>query len=313
MKTKKSVNPKHFLTGEELSQGDLESLLKLAESLKKERQSGQLLRKELAGQSLGLIFEKPSLRTRFSFMIAMQELGGFSIESVMGTRKTEEPQDLMRVLNGFCHGIVYRTHAHSVFNKMAPHAKIPMINGLSDEHHPCQILADMQTLRERFGNLKGLSVAYIGDGNNILHSLLLLLPYLGAEVRFSSPVGYTPHSLIVEKAEMRAKESGGSVVAAEDPIEAVKGANAIYTDVWTSMGFETEKKDRDKAFTGYQLNEKLYAHAAKNAVLMHCLPMERGREITDAMADHKNSVLFDQSENRLHAQKALLMMLMGQV
>lgn len=305
--------PRHFLTGEELSQGDLQGVLNLATKLKKERRSSPRsgLRDDLQGQSLGLLFEKPSLRTRFSFMIAMQELGGMPIESVMGTRKHEEPEDLMRVLNGFCHGLVYRTHAHSILDRMVPHARIPIINGLSDDHHPCQVLADMQTLQEKFGSLKGLSVAYIGDGNNMLHSLLLLLPYLGAEVRFASPQGYSPHAFIVEKAESRARESGGTIVAAQDAVEAVKGANAIYTDVWTSMGFESEKKDREDAFDGYQVNSELYRGADSNAVIMHCLPMERGKEITDEMADHPHSVIFEQAENRLHAQKSLLLYLMG--
>jgi ornithine carbamoyltransferase len=301
---------KHFLTGEELSQEELKDTLVLAETLKNERASGDF-KKPLLNKHLAMIFEKPSLRTRMSFTVAAHELGGQVIESTTLTAKKEEPEDLVRVLGGYCHAIVVRTHDHLNLERMTSQSPIPVINGLSDTHHPCQILADLQTLRQVYGELKGLEVAYVGDGNNILHSLMLLAPYLGVRLRHACPTGYSPSAFIEKRAKTRMKEGGGSITACKDPVQAVKGAHAIYTDTWTSMGFEKEEKARNHAFEGYQVNEELYAHAAKDAVIMHCLPMVRGKEISDAMADHKNSVLFRQSENRLHAQKALLSRLLG--
>jgi ornithine carbamoyltransferase len=300
-----SFKTKHFLTGEELSQTELSDVLVLAETLKKERQAGEF-KKPLLNQSLAMIFEKPSLRTRMSFTVAARELGGDVIESTSQTAKKEEPEDVVRVLAGYCHGIVVRTHDHLNLERMATKSPIPIINGLSDTHHPCQALADLQTLKQVYGDLKGLELAYIGDGNNVLHSLMLLAPYLGIKLRHACPTGYSPSAFIEKRAKARMKEGQGSITACKTPVQAVKGAHAIYTDTWTSMGFEKEEKEREDAFEGYQINEELYSHAAKNAVLMHCLPMVRGKEITDAMADHVNSVLFKQSENRLHAQKALL-------
>jgi ornithine carbamoyltransferase len=301
---------KHFLTGEELSQEELNEVLTLAETLKTERQSGDF-KKPLLNKHLAMIFEKQSLRTRMSFTVAAHELGGNVIESTSQTAKKEEPEDVVRVLAGYCHAIVVRTHDHMNLDRMTAKSPIPVINGLSDTHHPCQILADLLTLKQVYGNLKGLEVAYVGDGNNILHSLMLLAPFLGVHLRHACPPGYSPSAFIEKRAKARMKEGGGSIKACKDPVQAVKGAHAIYTDTWTSMGFEKEEKERNDAFEGYQVNEALYAHAAKNAVIMHCLPMVRGKEITDAMADHENSVLFRQSENRLHAQKALLCGLLG--
>ncbi|MCM2281714.1 MAG: hypothetical protein NDI61_07695, partial [Bdellovibrionaceae bacterium] len=183
--------------------------------------------------------------------------------------------------------------------------------GLSDTHHPCQALADVLTLFQTFKSLKGVKIAYVGDGNNVLHSLLLIAPFLGVDVTYACPKGFEPHSFIVKQAEIRAKEGGGSVKAFTDPVAAVRSVHAIYTDVWTSMGFEQEETDRDQVFDPYQVNASLYAHAAPDAILMHCMPMIRGKEITDEMADHPRSALFRQSENRLHVQKALLLGLLG--
>jgi ornithine carbamoyltransferase len=204
-----------------------------------------------------------------------------------------------------------RTHQHSIVERMAEKSSVPLINGLSDSHHPCQILADLLTLREAFGKLEGLTLSYVGDGNNVLQSILLLAPYLGVNVSYSCPAGYEPNAFVVKKARARAKESGGTITACRQPADAVKGANAVYTDVWTSMGFETEQEDREKAFEGYQLNEELYSKAAPGALIMHCMPMVRGKEIAESLVDHPNSALFRQSENRLHAQKALLVGLLG--
>ncbi len=299
------LNTKHVLTGEELSRDELQALLDLADELKESRASGKL-EPVLAGKQLAMIFEKPSLRTRASFAVAIHELGGHFVESTSQTSKKEEPEDLVRVLAGYFHAVMVRTHEHHNLERMAAKSPIPVINGLSDTHHPCQVLADLLTLKQTFKDLKGLEVAYIGDGNNMLHSLLLLLPFLGVNLRYACPAGYEPNAFIVKTANARAKEGGGKITACPDPVTAVKGANAVYTDVWASMGFESESDERAQAFEGFQLNEELYAHANPNAVVMHCLPMLRGKEITDAMADHPNSVLFKQSENRMHAQKALL-------
>lgn len=301
----------HFLTGTEFPPARLREVVMLAEQLKTERAQG-VSHRELAGKSLALIFEKPSLRTHMSFTVAMQELGGNSIESYSLNRKKEEPEDVGRVIAGYCHAIMLRTHEHSILERMAQKCDIPVINGLSDTHHPCQILADILTLKQNFHSIEGLKLAYIGDGNNILHSLLLLAPQFGIHLTYSCPKGYQPSALVLKQAKKIAKESAGSIVSAATPEAAVKNTNAIYTDVWTSMGFEDGQDEREEAFRGYQLNAELYRWAAPEAVIMHCLPMVRGKEITDEMAEHKNSVLFRQSENRLHVQKALLLALLNE-
>lgn len=304
------LKTKHFLSGTELDHGELEDLLKLAETLRSERARGAM-RADLAHKHVALVFEKPSLRTRVSFTVAVQELAGQVVELLSIGRKKEEPEDTIRVLEGYCHAVMFRTHEHSILERMVAKSRIPVINGLSDTHHPCQALADIQTLQQTYGTLKGTKLAYVGDGNNVLHSLLLLAPYLGVELTYACPKGYEPSAFIVKQAKIRAKEGGGAVHAFVDPVKAVKGAQAIYTDVWTSMGFEQEETDRDKVFAEYQVNEKLYQSAAAGALLMHCMPMIRGKEITDAMVEHANSALFRQSENRLHVQKALMIGLLG--
>jgi ornithine carbamoyltransferase len=193
---------------------------------------------------------------------------------------------------------------------MASKTRVPIINGLSDTHHPCQILADMLTLKQFFNTLRGLKLAYVGDGNNILHSLLLIAPVLGVHISYAVPKGYEPNAFVLRQARAAAREYGSTITASTSPASAVKKANAIYTDVWTSMGFEREENQREEAFAGFQVNADLYRLAAPDAVIMHCLPMVRGKEITDEMAEHTNSVLFRQSENRLHVQKALLLQLL---
>jgi ornithine carbamoyltransferase len=295
----------HFLTGEELSRAELEKLIDTAEELRQERRRGKI-RTDLKGKSIILLFDKPSLRTRISFSVAIHELGGNSIESVSTSRKHEEPEDTARVLGGYCHAAVMRTHEHLILQRMINQSPIPVINGLSDSHHPCQVLADILTLKQKFGKLEGLKVAYVGDGNNMLHSMLLLMPFLGVHLSYACPAGYEPNALIVKKAEARA-----NITACSEPVAAVKGVNAIYTDVWTSMGFEEQQFDRDQAFAGFQVNESLYSHAAPGAIILHCMPMERGKEISETLPDHENSAIFQQSENRLHAQKALLLKLLS--
>lgn len=302
---------KHFLTGTELGRGDLLQLLDQADQLKKDRAQGKLS-KQLQGQTLALMFEKPSLRTHLSFAVAMRELGGEVVESFSLNRKKEEPEDVAQVVSGYCHAIMIRTHEHSILERFATKTKIPLINGLSDTHHPCQILADLLTLKQSFGKLDGLKLAYVGDGNNILHSLLLLCPLAGVSVSYACPAGYEPSAFVLKQARHLAKETGATIEGSARPEKAVKGAHAVYTDVWTSMGFEDEVPGRDAAFQGYQVNAKLCALAQKDAVIMHCLPMIRGKEITDEMADHPRSVIFRQAENRLHAQKALLARMLGE-
>lgn len=304
------LRAKHFLTGAELSRDELAELLHLAELCREQRATG-MGREILSGKTVTLLFEKPSLRTRVSFSVAIRELGGFPLEISSQVRKKEDPEDTIRVLSGYCHGVMARTHAHSILERMAEKATVPVINGLSDAHHPCQVLADLQTLVQSFGQFKGLKLAYVGDGNNMLNSLLLLAPYLGVEVHFACPVGYEPNSLIVRQAQQRAQEGGGAVFAHVDPVKAVENADAVYTDVWTSMGFEQEETDRDRLFADYALNEELYARAAPGALIMHCMPMIRDKEISSALVEHEHSALFRQSENRLHAQKALLIALLG--
>lgn len=292
---------KHLLTGEELTPTDIHALLQMALILKKER-GQQPLHPPLAGQHLALIFDKPSLRTRFSFMVAMRELGGDVIESVDSTRKTETPADQAKVLAGYCHGIMIRTHADSILQEMATVSTIPLINGLSDQHHPCQILADLLTLLEVFGALQNLTLCYVGDGNNILHSLLLLAPQLGINIHYSCPAGREPHPDIVARAKAKV---GANIHRFATAIDAVKGAHAVYTDVWASMGFETGRADH--LFAEFQVNEALMAHAQTDAIFMHCLPMERGKEVSTTLPDKPCSVIFQQSENRLHVQKAILL------
>jgi ornithine carbamoyltransferase len=301
---------KHFLTGEELSRQELEGLLDCAMELKRDRDSGRLSR-PLAGKHLALLFEKPSLRTRASFTVAMQELGGMCVESLSSNSKKEEPEDVARVLAGYVHAIMVRTHEQSVLDRMASRSPVPVINGLSDTHHPCQTLADLLTLKQKFGKLAGLKVAYVGDGNNILHSLLLLAPLLGIHVAYACPEGYEPSGFVVKKAHARARENGATIHSHVSPKAAVVASHAVYTDVWVSMGFEKQEAEREKAFEGYQVNDALLAGASPNVIALHCLPMIRGKEITDSVADGPRSALFAQSENRLHAQKALLLGLLG--
>jgi ornithine carbamoyltransferase len=318
--------PRHLLTGEELSRTELLNLLDQADELRTDRQknAGVSPRKDLSGQNLITLFEKPSLRTHLSFSLAIQELGGSAVESFSAHRKEEEPEDVARVIAGYGHAIMIRTFDQSIVERMASKSPIPIINGLTDSHHPCQILADLLTLKQKFGTqnsgtggsaseqaLKGIVLTYIGDGNNILHSLLLLCPYVGVDVRYACPAGFQPDPEIVNRAKARALEGGGSITSFFDPKEAAQGAHALYTDVWTSMGFEEEEAAREAAFRGYQINEELYALASPNALVMHCLPMVKGKEISEAMAEHPNSVIFRQSENRLHAQKAVLLHLLG--
>jgi len=298
----------HFLDGKEITIEGLKSLLTLAETLKVERDQG-ISRDDLKGKTLALLFDKPSLRTRMSFTIAMNELGGNVIEAPANLRKHEEPEDLAGVMSRYVHGIMIRTHGHESLERFVSRSKVPVMNGLTDEHHPCQALADILTMKEAFGTTEGLTLTYIGDGNNVLHSLMVLAPLVGINLHYATPSTYQPDGKLLEWCQMR-KGLSGSIKVFKTPVEAVKGSHALYTDVWTSMGFESENEERIKAFTGYQINQDLYEKAAPKAIVMHCMPMVRGQEITSEMADHERSLIYQQAENRLHVQKALLLELL---
>ncbi|MBC7753313.1 MAG: ornithine carbamoyltransferase [Moraxellaceae bacterium] len=299
------MKTKHFLTGEELSVVELGDLLDLAITLKKDRR-GQAL----ANKTIGLLFEKPSLRTRVSFTAGVLEMSGNVIEINSVLRKKEKPEHTIKVLQGYLDGLMVRTFEHEILEEMVQFSQIPIINGLSDLHHPCQVLADLMTLKEKYGKLQGLKLAYIGDGNNMLHSLLLLLPPLGIDVHYACPEKFQPDSEIIHRAKSRATPAGAKIIEFQKPAKAVKDVHAVYTDVWASMGFEKTKDEEAvhlKNFEGFQINAELFSHAHKDAIIMHCMPINIDQEISKAMIDHPQAVLFAQSENRLHAQKALMM------
>nr|MBA3537690.1 ornithine carbamoyltransferase [Tatlockia sp.] len=294
---------RHLLTGLELSNTELVAILELATRLK---QDPARFSESLLDKNLTMIFEKQSFRTRLSFTRAIQSLGGTAIESVSSTRKSEEPRDLIRVLNGYCDFVMIRTHDDKDLAEMATHATVPIINGLSALHHPCQILADLLTLQEYFGQLEGLTLAYIGDGNNILHSLLQLAPQMGVQINYCCPEANQPNGQILAESLVKAKQL---IHCHRSPESAAANAHALYTDVWTSMGFEDQRAE--ERFAGFQVNEKLMALARPEAIFMHCMPMERGKEVSPTLPDSPASAIFRQSENRLHVQKALLLFLSG--
>jgi ornithine carbamoyltransferase len=260
----------------------------------------------LKGRCLALLFEKPSLRTRLTFEVAAMQLGGGSVfyEGPVGGR--EPVKDVARNLARWTNCIVARTFLQATVDELHAYSTVPVVNALSDMFHPCQALADVQTLKEQFGALAGLKLAFVGDGNNVAHSLLLTASRLGVRVSVATPPGYEPKAEIVRAA----REFGPEVVVTNDPEEAVAGADAVYTDVWASMGQESEKARRMQAFGPYQVTAKLMAAAKPRARFLHCLPARRGEEVTDEVIESPNSVVFDQAENRLHAQKALLLMLL---
>lgn len=271
-------------------------------------------RKALAGRQIVMFFEKPSLRTRLTFEAGMVSLGG----TAMFVDQTHERLDAREKLSDVAHNlerwvdlIVLRTYSQQTIEGMAEHASVPVINALSDVEHPCQALADYLTLLERFGDVKDRCLAYVGDGNNVAHSLLLTCACLGSSIRVATPVDYEPNPGIVADAQEIARETGAKIQLLTDPYEAVAGVDAVYTDAWTSMGQERQESERARIFPPYQVNEALMAAAASHAVFMHCLPAHRGLEVTDAVMDSEQSVIFEQAENRLHVQKAILYLLMG--
>jgi len=288
---------KHLITGGELDKDAILNLLDLAQSMK----AGKYDEKPLASKQVLLSFDKPSFRTRLSFMAASNKLGAHVIESSGLNRKHEEPKDFIRVVQGYCDVLMIRTYHDWVLEEMVQYADIPIINGLTDHFHPCQTLADLMALKECFGKLSGLKVAYIGDGNNILHSLLLMAGKLGITAHYCCPPRHQPKDFVLKQLP-----SNQVVHAFEKPEEAVKGCQAVYTDVWTSMGF-SQKDSSD--FKGFQVNQALMNQAASNCVFMHCMPMNRGEEVSADLPDETCSVIFKQSENRMHVQQALLCML----
>lgn len=289
----------------------VQAVLHLAE-LMKSRPS--VFQRSLAGKQMVMFFEKPSLRTRLTFESAMVTLGG----TAMFVDQSKSPLDAREKLSDIAHNlerwidvIVLRTFSHSTIAGMAEHASVPVINALSDLEHPCQALADYLTLQERFGDLKKITLAYVGDGNNVAHSLLLTCACLGSSIRIATPKGYTCNPQIVAEAKKIAKSTGAKIEFLTEPHAAVAGVDAIYTDAWASMGQEQESAERAKVFPPYQVNRALMAEAAPHAVFMHCLPAHRGEEVTDEIMDGEQSVIFDQAENRLHVQKAILYILLG--
>jgi ornithine carbamoyltransferase len=295
----------------DLSPIEVETIFHLA-GLMKARPSN--FRSALADKQIVMFFEKQSLRTRLTFEAGMASMGGHAmfVDQTSGRLDAREKlSDIAHNLERWVDAIVLRTYAHSTVEGMAEHAGVPVINALSDLEHPCQALADYFTLHEKFGDLKKICLAYVGDGNNVAHSLLLTAATLGSKIRIATPQGYGPDAQILSDTQEIAQQTGAVVEILTDPHDAVAGANAVYTDAWTSMGHEHEEQERNQIFLPYQVNDKLVAGAASHAVFMHCLPAHRGLEITDAVIDSERSVVFDQAESRLHVQKAILLLLLG--
>jgi ornithine carbamoyltransferase len=295
-------------TPEEITQ-----IMDLADELKSTHKEGNHS-SLLQGKTLGMIFQKPSTRTRVSFEVAMFQLGGHGLylsASDLQLGRGETISDTGKVLSRYLDGIMIRTFAQKDVEELAQSAEIPVINGLTDLLHPCQVLADLQTVREHKGDLRGLKLAYLGDGNNVCHSLLYGCAKMGMHISVASPQDYLPVPHIVEEARSVAGETGGSVTILLSPLEAVQDADVVVTDVWASMGQEAEQKERLKIFAPYQVNTDLVRRAKPDFIFMHCLPAHRGEEVSDEIIDGSHSVVFDEAENRLHAQKALLALLMG--
>ena len=308
--TQRSVTGRDLISIQDFQPDELACALELASAMKLRPAD---YRGTLVGKQIVLFFEKPSLRTRLTFEAGINSLGGTSFfvdqtQSRLGAR--ESLSDVAHNLERWIDGVVLRTFAHETVTEMARHASIPVINALSELEHPCQALADMQTLQEQFGDLKNVKLAYVGDGNNVAHSLMLSAASLGASITVGTPAGYEPHADILVAAEKIASVTGSKVKVTNDAIEAVMGADAVYTDVWASMGQEDEAAERRKIFMPFQVNNKLFSKAAKHAVFMHCLPAHRGDEVTASVIDSPRSVVFDQAENRLHIQKAIMVLLL---
>lgn len=299
-----------FISIHDLSVYQFSQIMDMTENIKAR---AQRYRSKLKGKVLAMIFQKPSLRTRMTFEVGMLQLGGEAVylspsDIQMGKRET--PYDVGKNMERWVDGIMIRTFAHQEVIDLAGAAKIPVINALTDLLHPCQAMADFFTLKEKHKNFTSLKLAYVGDGNNVCHSLLYAAAKAGCQIRVATPSGFEPDAEIVKQAEEDATETGASFFLTNDPSEAVEDADAVYTDVWASMGQEEEKKERAKIFASFQVDRELMAKAKADALFMHCLPAHRGEEVTDEVIDSPQSVVFDQAENRLHVQKIIMLLLM---
>jgi len=304
---------KDFVTIRAFTPSEIEYLILLGRHIKA---APRLHGESLRGKTLAMIFEKPSLRTRVTFDVGIQQLGGFSLylsPAEINLGKRESVYDVAKNLERMVQGIMIRTFSHDIVEEMARYASIPVINGLSDFSHPCQAMADYMTMWEVKGRLEGLKVAFVGDGNNVAHSLMFAGAQVGADVRIASPRGYGPQPPAIAWAEQRASETGGRCHITNDVNEAVSGADVVYADVWASMGQEVEAERRREIFAGYRVNAALFALAKRDAIFMHCLPAHRGEEVTNEVMDSNRSVVFQQAENRLHVQKAIMLELMKHV
>jgi ornithine carbamoyltransferase len=308
--TQRSVVGRDMISITDFVPDELECALELASAMKARPAD---FRGTLVGKQIVLFFEKPSLRTRLTFEAGMNSLGGtsFFVDQTASRLGAREPlSDIAHNLERWVDGVVLRTFSHETVTEMAKHASIPVINALSELEHPCQAMADMLTLQEHFGDLKNVHLAYLGDGNNVAHSLMLAAASLGASISVGTPKGFEPSCEIISDTRQLAEMSGAKVLVTNDPVEAVAGADAVYTDVWASMGQESEAAERQRIFAPFQVNRKLFGQAAKHAVFMHCLPAHRGDEVAASVIDSPRSVVFDQAENRLHIQKAILVLLL---
>ncbi len=307
-----SLSGRNLLSMRDLSAGEIESILALAIRQKGDR-AGLERTAPLSGKTLAMIFQKPSLRTRVSFETGMTRLGGHAIylsptDISLGKRETTE--DIARVLARYADAIMARVFGHDIVEELARHAGVPVINGLSDFEHPCQILADFQTVLERKGKLKGLRGCYVGDGNNVANSLAFGAARVGMHFTVASPPGYELRADVLEQAQQMGRETGAEIRATQRPSDAARDADWVYTDVWASMGQESEAAQRREHFKGYQVNAALMSHARPDAIVLHCLPAHYGEEIDYAVTRTANSAIFDQAENRMHAQNALLTLLL---
>ena len=296
----------------DLTREEMEQIFKTSELLKLQNLRGQE-HPLLKGKTLAMIFEKPSTRTRVSFEVGMWQLGGYALylsSTDLQLGRGETVGDTAQVLSRYVHGIMARVFAHQTILDLVKHSRVPVINGLSDFSHPCQGLTDLFTVYEKKGRLEGLKLAYVGDGNNVAHSLLYGCSKMGMNITLGCPKGYEPDPKVVSQAKEEAKRAGCEAKVVQDPKEAVKGANVIYTDVWASMGKEKDREERVKILKPYQVNPELVKGAKEDYIFMHCLPAHRGEEVTNEVADSKNSVIFDQAENRMHTQKAILALTM---
>jgi len=300
---------RHFLSLADYSTQEIMYLLDKAKALKQQYYKKGTKPQVLKGKTLGMIFQKPSTRTRVSFEVAMYHLGGHALflsSADMQLKRGETIADTARVLSRYVDGVIARVFAHQDVVDMAKYASIPVINALSDYSHPCQGLADLFSILEKTKKFKGVKIVYVGDGNNVAHSLIFGAAKVGSHIVVATPQGYEPSKKVVNRAREDAKKTGAIIEVTNNPVEATTNADVIYTDVWASMGQESEHEKRVAIFKPYQINKELMSHAKKNVLIMHCLPAHRGEEITDEAVDSPNSIVFDQAENRLHAQKAIL-------